>query len=254
MKSDVENSVDLIKKFIFFTEKKLEKIKKYHKSHSFFKKSEEEIRDKARELVIRLKKTDSVSDRKEIIEITSKLNKSVGKNFVSNYKKIVRELKIKLRELEIGLEFSNEEEGEKIYDKKDVFDFYKDLKKIIKKSNVEIFIIDPYIDKKLLDNYLDDINENVDINILTNTNNPKKSQFIRIANMFKTQYPNSIQVRETLHCHDRAIFFDKKEGWVMGQSIKDAAKNKPTYLIRLKNPGRLETLYDILWSNGNVLI
>jgi hypothetical protein len=61
---------------------------------------------------------------------------------------------------------------------------------------------------------------------------------------------NGYEVRESVDVHDRGIFIDDAQGWVMGQSIKDAGK-KPTYLIKLLEPKRLESIYQKIWNSAS---
>jgi hypothetical protein len=42
-----------------------------------------------------------------------------------------------------------------------------------------------------------------------------------------------IDARASAMIHDRVFFLDGRSAWVLGQSIKDAAKSKPTYLAPL---------------------
>jgi hypothetical protein len=71
--------------------------------------------------------------------------------------------------------------------------------------------------------------------------------------MFSRKSGVKFEVRASSECHDRAIFIDK-EGFVLGSSIKDTAKNKPAYLIRLNNPSRLEKGYQKIWNFSKSLI
>jgi len=50
------------------------------------------------------------------------------------------------------------------------------------------------------------------------------------------------------------LFIDQR-GWVIGQSIKDAARKKPTYLIELEEPS-LSTERDIhnrIWAAATIV-
>ena len=54
------------------------------------------------------------------------------------------------------------------------------------------------------------------------------------------KFPNShtLELRSSPDVHDRHIFVDQR-GWIVGQSIKDAARKKPTYLVELSS-GRFQ--------------
>jgi hypothetical protein len=51
------------------------------------------------------------------------------------------------------------------------------------------------------------------------------------------------------------VFFDQR-GWVIGQSIKDAARKKPTYLVELGEPLRTvaRDIYNQIWGKAAVVM
>ena len=60
----------------------------------------------------------------------------------------------------------------------------------------------------------------------------------------------TIEARSSNVIHDRVIFIDCKECWVIGQSIKDAAMKKPTYLLPVAAVSDMQRLYEDTWSNA----
>ncbi|MGH7838955.1 MAG: hypothetical protein ACREQC_14180, partial [Candidatus Binataceae bacterium] len=64
-----------------------------------------------------------------------------------------------------------------------------------------------------------------------------------------------LELRSSADVHDRAVFLDER-CWVIGQSIKDAARKKPTYMIELDEPllGVARDIYDRLWTAATVVI
>ncbi len=42
--------------------------------------------------------------------------------------------------------------------------------------------------------------------------------------------------------------------WVIGQSIKDAAKKKPTYIVEHPSPILMKGIYDPLWAAATVVV
>ena len=51
------------------------------------------------------------------------------------------------------------------------------------------------------------------------------------------------------------VFLDQR-GWVIGQSIKDAAKTKPTYLIELNEPSLTASrdAHEKIWKDAKSII
>jgi hypothetical protein len=145
-----------------------------------------------------------------------------------------------------------EDSKERYYDSGDQFDFYLDIKKEISIAKSYLFIIDSYINEGLLEVYLEKLPPGIEIKILLNSKNPR-GNFMHVARMFARKKGVNFEVRESLECHDRAIFIDKT-GWVIGCSIKDNAKNKPAYMIGLRNPQILEKIYRRIWLASQKLI
>ena len=65
----------------------------------------------------------------------------------------------------------------------------------------------------------------------------------------------SLELRSSADVHDRRLFIDRR-GWVIGQSIKDAARKKPTYLIELDEPllTAARDIYNRIWAAAAVVI
>ncbi len=244
---------ELNKKIINF----IQKIKKYPLGHKFFKDKNTKLLREIRGVWLRLKKKSALSERPDILEIGKLLEKfqSLDTNILKSYKEISSELTLKIQELEIDLEVQEKDELiERIYDKGSRFHFHIDIKNILKRAKKEVFIIDPYIDDDLLEMYLKKLDPHISISVLTKEHNPVKNSFIKVGKIFKKQHSSNFDAREINCIHDRAVFIDNSEGWVMGQSIKDAAKNKPTYLLKLKNSGNLEAIYMTIWSSSKSII
>jgi hypothetical protein len=66
---------------------------------------------------------------------------------------------------------------------------------------------------------------------------------------FIAQTKMKVEARSSQEIHDRVLFLDDRSAWVLGQSIKDAAKAKPTYLAPLDSETvRLKkAIYEQIW-------
>jgi hypothetical protein len=64
----------------------------------------------------------------------------------------------------------------------------------------------------------------------------------------------SLELRSSADVHDRRLFIDRR-GWVIGQSIKDAARKKPPYLIELEEPSlRAERdIHHRIWGAATIV-
>ena len=115
-----------------------------------------------------------------------------------------------------------------------------------------IFIIDAYLDEEIFESYISNLPVGVSVQLLTSKYGmPLKPALAK----YNQQYDTLASVKISNEIHDRVLFVDNLSCWVMGQSIKDAAKAKPTYLLPL--PADIAKLklshYEVIWNNASVL-
>lgn len=134
----------------------------------------------------------------------------------------------------------------------DVYDFFRSLNKVISSAEKSLFIIDPYLDQAVFDHYLVSRQKNVMVRLLLNHNAEK---IIPGANMYVGQHGPVLELKKSSALHDRVIFVDGYVCWLVGQSLKDAAKAKPTYLVQAPPDVVSEKLknYEEIWGAANAL-
>lgn len=140
------------------------------------------------------------------------------------------------------------------------YDFYQDIRGITKTANQEIMIIEPYPNDEIIDLYLEKIDNKVDIKILIGiskalSGNTKQQHdnFLKVAEKFSKRPGINFELRENADVHDRLFFIDKT-CWVSGQSMKDAATKKPTYLLKVESPELFRQVFTSLWQNGKKIV
>jgi hypothetical protein len=143
-----------------------------------------------------------------------------------------------------------ETETRGVYEPGEEYEFYRDLASIIRSATQEIFIVDAYIDGKVFELYVSEVPSSVKIQILSNNVKPNVET---IAKMFAQKHP--VELRTSSRIHDRHIFIDQR-GWIMGQSIKDAASKKPTYLVELEEPSLSATrdIHNTIWNGATLIV
>ena len=72
---------------------------------------------------------------------------------------------------------------------------------------------------------------------------------------FVAQNAANIEARLSDVIHDRVLFVDDRSCWVLGQSIKDAAKTRPTYLAPLDHETVVlkKAVYEDIWLRATLL-
>lgn len=150
------------------------------------------------------------------------------------------------------LEFDVPTEDRLAFGAGDVYDIFRELKKVIESAEKSVFIIDPYLDATVFDLYLDGVSAGIDVKLLCNRFAGPVSQ---AAQRYSQQHASSVEVRQTSDAHDRVIFLDDSACFVLGQSIKDAANAKPTYLAPLPPDVSIEKLriYNDVWNTATVV-
>jgi hypothetical protein len=222
------------------------KSKKYSPSHRFYKKNLKELKLNVRKLVLKIQKDEAYDKDRSIKDIYNLFSLFLKLEPPSSEKlnKLLDFIDMKVQELEI---FGDDASlDERIYEENSPFDFHNDIRDILRLAKKEIFIIEPYIDEEILEITLRGISNQIDIKILSNSNNAK-GNFVKISNKFISQHKGRFEARERENVHDRGIFIDNNSGWVFGQSIKQGGK-KPTYIIKLKDSKKLEMVYQKIWN------
>ncbi|MGD0128147.1 MAG: hypothetical protein ABSF46_22520 [Terriglobia bacterium] len=102
----------------------------------------------------------------------------------------------------------------------------------------------------MFDLYVSKVSRGIEVRILSNNIGAK---VVTVAKMYAQGSP--LELRSSANIQDRAIVLDQR-GWITGQSIKDAAKKKPTYLVELDEPllTASRDIYNGIWAGATVIM
>jgi hypothetical protein len=139
--------------------------------------------------------------------------------------------------------------SERMYAAAEAYDLYKDVKSLISAATHEVFIVDPYVDEQVIDLYLDRLPTSVKMMILTTKT---EGNFLVVARKFKLKHQSQFIVKTHDKIHDRMLFIDKR-CYAIGQSLNQAASEKPTYISKL-NGGKYRSTYQALFDSGKTLL
>jgi hypothetical protein len=130
-----------------------------------------------------------------------------------------------------------------------VYDFFKALKDVFSSASKTVMVVDPYLDDQVFDTYMLGINSSIDVKLLTTKTG---GQFKPALDRYQAQHSQMIQVRQTKAIHDRVVMIDGRSCWVLGQSINNAAKSKPTYIapLSLDTAGEKIRTYRGIWDES----
>lgn len=139
-----------------------------------------------------------------------------------------------------------------VYGAGDSFAFYGDLAPILRNAQTLAFVCDPYLSNIVFDTYLSQIPKQCDIWALVDTQQFQRTPGMSaVASMFKTSYLK-FQLTTSSQLHDRFVAVDN-DGWVIGQSIKDAANKKGTYMVQVDKMA-FWPAYNSLWNQAQQII
>ena len=142
-----------------------------------------------------------------------------------------------------------EEEIQGVYNPGDEYDFYRDLSSLVEAATNEILIVDAYLDEEVFNLYVSKVSDATTVRILSNQIGPNVETVAK-----KYAKSQSLELRSSKRIHDRMVFLDQRS-WVIGQSIKDAAKTKPTYLVELTEPllAVARDAHEKIWEQARVI-
>jgi hypothetical protein len=137
-----------------------------------------------------------------------------------------------------------------VYQPGEQYGFYRDLSSIIETAESELFIIDAYLNEQVFNLYVQKVPDRVTVRILSNKID---NNVATVAKMYAAG--KSLKLRSSRDVHDRAVFVDQR-GWLIGQSIKDAARTKPAHMIELEGQTLTTSrnIHDDIWNAAAVVI
>jgi len=166
------------------------------------------------------------------------------KNFEARLRAYEAALKSCLSELELDLP----ETGVKgVYEPGEEYEFYRDVKACLGIAQREIFVIDPYLNAEIFDVYANAIPRTIHFRLLS-ANVPAD---VRTLGQ-KYASGGNFEFRASPSIHDRVLFADNHV-WLCGQSLKDAAKKKPTYIVE-HDENLMREVYEKIWGAATPVI
>lgn len=171
-------------------------------------------------------------------------DRELQRNFEARVEKQTAFLRSCIAEIELSLP---ETDIAGTYERGEEYKFYRDVRVLISRATTEVFVVDNYLDSELFDVYVVDLDPNVRLRVL---GDQLRSPVLAVAQKFARR--GNFELRTGADVHDRVLFVDDR-CWVIGQSIKDAAKKKPTYIVE-HTSSTMRPIYEVIWANANQII
>lgn len=145
-----------------------------------------------------------------------------------------------LSELEIDLP---EPEIKGVYEPGQEYEFYRDIKTLLALAQKGILVVDPYLNPEIFDVYAGAIPRTVLFRLLSAN---ISADVLALAKKYASG--GNLEFRASTSIHDRVIFADNRV-FLSGQSLKDAAKKKPTYIVE-HDEALMRQIYEGIWKSA----
>jgi hypothetical protein len=107
--------------------------------------------------------------------------------------------------------------------------------RLLGEATDDTLVVDPYAEASLLTDFLPATPQKVSVRVLSDERTHKptlKPAAERWVEQFGVTRPLEVRVAPSRSLHDRLIFLDSKEVWVLGQSFNALAVRSPTSLLK----------------------
>ena len=155
--------------------------------------------------------------------------------------------------LRLELELDGRSEIGTVYESGNVYRYFADVKEIIAGATTEIFLIDPYFDGEIFDDYFGAVSPDTRVLLLVDQYAPNLKGYIE---RHIATYGSQIELRRNKNdLHDRMLFVDAKNCWFTGCSFKDAGK-RASYLIPFDSDltAKKYAIYREIWDRSSDLL
>ena len=129
---------------------------------------------------------------------------------------------------------------------------------IFGQAKSDLLVVDPYLSDSILREYAERLTEGVTLRLLT-TKNKHTTLLTVAAEKWRATHQNrplDVRVSPYPSIHDRIIAVDKREVWIVTQSLKDLATNAPATVTRFDEdltPRKLDA-YEQIWAQASSVI
>ncbi|MDY0871188.1 hypothetical protein [Dongia rigui] len=132
------------------------------------------------------------------------------------------------------------------------FDAFAAVSKVFAEAKLEILIVDPYLDSKVLEVFAVGAPEGVRMRLMADSRDVKPT-FKPAVELWVKQYgakrPVEARLSPPRTLHDRAIFVDQKRAWSLTQSFNHLAERSPASIIEVGDIGTLKiAAYESIWA------
>jgi len=141
----------------------------------------------------------------------------------------------------------------------DTLSAFAAVSKVFERAKRDLLLIDGYADHTIITDFAVTAPDGVNVRILAADKEARKQVMRpaveRWAKQFEASRQLSVRVAPAATLHDRLIFVDMNEVWVLGQSFNGIAQRSHTSLVRTDTDLAAQKLaaYDAIWNDAKPL-
>lgn len=175
-----------------------------------------------------------------------------GRYWQYSINELVRFVTDAIAELELDLDLDGRSEIANVYSSGQEYQLFQDIEEILFRAKTDLLIVDPYLSGSAFGEFISEAAKSTPTRILTEKSTDELMGYVR---RHIAQYNSDISVRKSKGIHDRLLISDQEECWILGGSIKDAARKKPTYLMPVlpRFVAAKVEIYNQIWQAGTSL-
>jgi len=167
------------------------------------------------------------------------------------FKTMKHQLQMAIEELKIKIEIENSLPEEIYFPPNSPLSIQKHIAKIIRQAKNYLWVADPYMDEKIIEELTEVLAE--EVRLLTNK---EKGLFLQRLKAAREELKDKkIEVKRFSDFHDRFYIIDKTQVWMLGSSYNQAGK-KATLLSKVKNNNEKKKIisdFETWWSKASDL-
>ncbi len=130
------------------------------------------------------------------------------------------------------------------------FDYFDEIREIIKTANRTILFVDPYLDAEFVSRYITHVRKGVSIRLLARE---KLDTLLPAVNAYRNQSQQAIQVRSASRFDDRYVFIDGDSCYRSGAIFTAGMKENPTTVTQITSAFTATyRVYEDIWQYANV--
>ncbi|MGQ0560138.1 MAG: hypothetical protein ACT4OE_11270 [Sphingosinicella sp.] len=138
------------------------------------------------------------------------------------------------------------------------FDVFSALSKVLGKAKTDVLIVDPYMDAVTVTDFVPLVPDGVSVRLLSDEDSvysTLRPAITRYASQFAATRPIEGRVAAPRTLHDRLLLVDRRDAWILTQSLKDFAARAAGSIaaVDAQTAGLKVQAYESTWQASTMI-